>query len=82
MVWTLEEMQRMCKNKTNNYGCILLHLSHIDQEHVVVDELQWLMGITDVLLRIVIEDAVRLDPQKWVQTDQTVLKKSFKIAKG
>jgi hypothetical protein len=54
--------QRMCQKKTNNYGCILLHLSHIDQEHVV-DELHLLMGITDALLRIVIEDAVRLDPQ-------------------
>ena len=52
----------MCQKKTNNYGCILLHLSHIDQEHVV-DELHLLMGITDALLRIVIEDAVRLDPQ-------------------
>jgi hypothetical protein len=75
-------MQRMCQKKTNNYGCILLHLLHIDQEHVVVDELHLLMGITDVLFRIVIEDAVRLDPQKRVQTDQTVLKKSLKIANG
>ena len=54
----------MCQKQTNNYGCILLHLLHIDQEHVVVDELHLLMGITDVLFRIVIEDAVRLDPQK------------------
>jgi hypothetical protein len=54
----------MCQKKTNNYRCILLHIVHIDQEHVVVDELHLLMGITDVLLRIVIEDEVRLDPQK------------------
>ena len=72
----------MCQKKTNNYGCILLHLLHIDQEHVVVDELHLLMRITDVLFRIVIEDAVRLYHKKWVQTYQTVLKKSLKTAKG
>ena len=46
------------------HGYILLHLSHIDQEHVVVDELHLFMGITDVLLRIGIEDVEKLDPQK------------------
>jgi hypothetical protein len=75
-------MQRMCKKKTNNYGCILLHLSHIDQEHVVVDELQLLMGITDVLLRIVIEDAVRLDTQKVGSNRSNSAKEEFQDSKG
>ena len=72
----------MCKKKTNNYGCILLHLSHIDQEHVVVDELQLLMGITDVLLRIVIEDAVRLDTQKVGSNRSNSAKEEFQDSKG
>jgi hypothetical protein len=75
-------MQRMCKKKTNNHGCILLHLSHIDQEHVVVDELQLLMGITDVLLRIVIEDAVRLDQQKVGSNRSNSAKEEFQDSKG
>jgi len=61
VVRTLDEMQKMCQKKTNNDGCIHPPLLHIDQEHVVVDELHLLLRITDVLLRNVIEDAVRLD---------------------
>ena len=75
-------MQQMCQKKTNNYGCILLHLLHIDQEHVVVDELHLLMGITDVLLRIVIEDAVRLDPQKVGSNRSNSVKEEFEDSKG
>jgi len=72
----------MCQKKTNNYDCILLHLLHIDQEHVVVDELHLLMEITDVLLRIVIEGAVRLDPQKVGSNISNSVKKEFEDSKG
>ena len=54
----------MCHKKTNNYGCIHPPLLHIDQEHVVVDELHLLMRRTDVLFRNVVEDAVRLDKKE------------------
>ena len=72
----------MCQKKTNNYGCILLHLLHIDQKHVVVDELHLLMGITDALLRIVIEDAVRLGPQTVGSNISSSVKEESEDSKG
>ena len=42
----LEENKKLCKNKTDNYGCIYSPLLNIPIENVKVDELHLLLRIT------------------------------------
>ncbi|CAB3998260.1 Hypothetical predicted protein [Paramuricea clavata] len=58
---TLEDIEKLCSKKSDNYGCINPPLIKIDLDHVVPDELHLLLRITDRLLQNVIDEILERD---------------------
>ena len=60
---SLKEIKEMCQKKTDNYCCCSEPLFHINLDHVVVDELNLMLRVTDVMIDNLVREILDCDKE-------------------
>ena len=60
----MEEIIKLTALKKDNYCCVNDPLLSIDLDHIILDELNFLLRVTDVLINNLIDDVLEMDKKK------------------